>query len=611
MGRVRLLMDSAIAMTSVGALSWYLIMGKLWNQSSTSLLGKLIGVAYPFLDAIALYGVVVLYCSTQRKSTMQRSIALVVAGIASIVLADSCYLFRTLDGSYQTGTWLEAGWTFGLLLCANGLWLQLKSSPQEDEAEAAPDDAVAAGSSYVMAVRLLSPYVLAAMALAAIAAYDLKYYGRVSFSIIVWGCVLVALVVVRQVLTIIENQHLAQQVTALLNFNKAVNNTLDVSNVLSVAAEHARQLLSADGAIAWLDLPGECRTIESLQLEAFPSGPLDETSPHAQQRRDTQVQECARAMSALAAYKATSNSTAIAVSGNLQESTAGTQECLFAPLVRHGEPVGTMAVLRRSGHFSGGARNLLESISMEVGTAVTNAMSYRDAVEAADQDPVTGLLNHRAIHQRLKSEFERAVTNQTPLSIIMMDLNDFKFFNDTYGHPTGDKVLQSVARTLQSVRRDDDILGRYGGDEFIAILPNTDGAGGRSFAERLRARMAQSGFTREGGSIREGVAAPENAVPIELSCGVASFPIDCNNHHELVAMADANLYQAKLSKAGIETTSEVRRSRGQLRTSGGSFEFWKVLLLPLITKMPIHAATRKMSPSSRCGLPKSWVFPKM
>jgi hypothetical protein len=234
MGRVRLLMDSAIAMTSVGALSWYLIMGKLWNQSSTSLLGKLIGVAYPFLDAIALYGVVVLYCSLQRKSTMQRSIALVAGGVASIVLADSCYLFYTLDGSYQTGTWLEAGWTLGLLLCANGLWLQLKSSSQENEAEALCDEGETAGSPFGMAVRLLLPYVFAAAALASFASYDLKNYGRISLSIIAWGCVLVALVVVRQVLTIIENQHLAQQVSSLLNFNKAINNTLDVSNVLSV-----------------------------------------------------------------------------------------------------------------------------------------------------------------------------------------------------------------------------------------------------------------------------------------------------------------------------------------------------------------------------------------
>jgi PleD family two-component response regulator len=98
-----------------------------------------------------------------------------------------------------------------------------------------------------------------------------------------------------------------------------------------------------------------------------------------------------------------------------------------------------MAVLC-SRHFSAGARNLLESISMEVGTAVTNAMSYRDAVEAADRDPVTRLLNHRAIHQRLKGELQRALDSKSPLSIIMMDLNDFKFFNDTYGHPIGDKV---------------------------------------------------------------------------------------------------------------------------------------------------------------------------
>jgi diguanylate cyclase (GGDEF)-like protein len=165
-------------------------------------------------------------------------------------------------------------------------------------------------------------------------------------------------------------------------------------------------------------------------------------------------------------------------------------------------------------------------------------------VEAADQDPVTGLLNHRAIHQRLKIEFELALANGSPLSIIMMDLNDFKFFNDTYGHPTGDKVLQSVARTLHSVRREDDILGRYGGDEFIAILPNTDGAGGRCFAERVRTRMAQNGFTRDGGSTAE------VSVPIVLACGVASFPNDSDNYQELITVGGCELVSGKTISGG-------------------------------------------------------------
>jgi diguanylate cyclase (GGDEF)-like protein len=222
------------------------------------------------------------------------------------------------------------------------------------------------------------------------------------------------------------------------------------------------------------------------------------------------------------------------------------------------------------------------------------------------------VLNHRAIHQRLKSEFDRASATGSPLSIIMMDLNDFKFFNDTYGHPVGDRVLQSVARMLRSVRRDTDILGRYGGDEFIAILPDTDAEGGRSFAERLRTRMAKHGFSENGlaenGDATFEAVAGAPSIPITVSCGVASFPGDSNDYHELITMADANLYQAKLSKAGIETTSEVRRSRGQLRTSGSSFEFLEGLVAAVDNKDSTHAATRKMSPSSRCGSPKSWFF---
>jgi diguanylate cyclase (GGDEF)-like protein/putative nucleotidyltransferase with HDIG domain len=202
---------------------------------------------------------------------------------------------------------------------------------------------------------------------------------------------------------------------------------------------------------------------------------------------------------------------------------------------------------------------MLESIGVEVGTALENARRYAAAIEAADRDPVTSLYNHRAIHQRLDEEFHRAQRLERPLSVIMMDLNNFKLFNDTYGHPVGDQVLKRVARALESGCRKYDILGRYGGDEFIAVLPDTDEPLAMVLAQRLSDRMSQEGFEGNGGT---------PTVPISLSFGVASFPEDSNNRFELITIADRNLYTAKLSDSGIMGTTETQRAHRALRTEG-------------------------------------------
>jgi diguanylate cyclase (GGDEF)-like protein len=130
----------------------------------------------------------------------------------------------------------------------------------------------------------------------------------------------------------------------------------------------------------------------------------------------------------------------------------------------------------------------------------------------------------------------------------MMDLDDFKLFNDTYGHPIGDQVLRDVSAQLAANLRTVDTLGRYGGDEFIAILPNTSAAGAVELAGRLRDTLLQHPYPGE-----------EAAVPIRLSYGIATYPDEARKSNELIAFADANLYQSK-------------RRGGDTVTVGGSTE---------------------------------------
>ena len=152
-------------------------------------------------------------------------------------------------------------------------------------------------------------------------------------------------------------------------------------------------------------------------------------------------------------------------------------------------------------------------------------------------DGLTELYNHRHVHELLHEEFERSRRSEEPLAVVMIDLDRFKAVNDTYGHPTGDVVLFETARILKETAREIDMVGRYGGEEFIAILPNTDEAEGARFAERVRKAVEAHLYRDEATEIR-----------MTCSSGIASFPMDgVESPEELLKYADEALYVAKES----------------------------------------------------------------
>ncbi|WP_156412878.1 sensor domain-containing diguanylate cyclase [Chthonomonas calidirosea] len=145
-------------------------------------------------------------------------------------------------------------------------------------------------------------------------------------------------------------------------------------------------------------------------------------------------------------------------------------------------------------------------------------------------DGLTGLKNHRAFQEQLEIEFRRARRYQLPLSLLMLDVDHFKLYNDTYGHLAGDEVLQHVARLLTLVARQTDFVCRYGGEEFAVILPNTPADGALALAERYRTTIASENW-----SLR----------PITISIGAASLTPEIQCRAELIEKADRALYHSK------------------------------------------------------------------
>lgn len=195
-----------------------------------------------------------------------------------------------------------------------------------------------------------------------------------------------------------------------------------------------------------------------------------------------------------------------------------------------------------------------------------------DALERADHDPLTGLVNHRAFHKRLEEEADRALRQGTTLAIALLDLDNFKFFNDAYSHMVGDEVLREVGRVLKGCCRSYDVLARYGGDEFAMLMPGTSAAEVPLLAARLRERLAEAMYRPPDS---------DTAIPLSMSMGIAVFPDDEPVRLAALELADARLLR---SKTGGEETDGAETLRKSLNDSVAGFSMLDALLTAVNNK---------------------------
>ena len=172
--------------------------------------------------------------------------------------------------------------------------------------------------------------------------------------------------------------------------------------------------------------------------------------------------------------------------------------------------------------------------------------------ERARTDDLTALPNFRAFRERIDTEIERASRYQSQFGILVLDLDRFKNYNDTYGHLAGNDALQRVAAVIREAVRAVDFPARYGGEEFAVVLPQTDISSIKYVAERIRASV-------------EGLPAPADGAPVTISVGGALFPIDGVTAAELFQAADERLYEAKRlgrNRVVVTTPARVAQSAG-------------------------------------------------
>jgi diguanylate cyclase (GGDEF)-like protein len=198
--------------------------------------------------------------------------------------------------------------------------------------------------------------------------------------------------------------------------------------------------------------------------------------------------------------------------------------------------VGVLSIARRGERFTPREVERLEWLGGQAAISLENADLHETVQRQAITDELTGLANDRQMKAALDREFERRKRFEAPLAFVMLDLDDFKKVNDTYGHPQGNEVLIEVARVLRELTRDTDEPARWGGEEFTVILPQTDLAGAALLAERMREGIDQLRVKRLDGG---------EALRVTASFGVAAVPQSALDEDSLVEAADQALYRAK------------------------------------------------------------------
>tara|TARA_B100001167_G_scaffold188981_1_gene153053 strand:- start:729 stop:1502 length:774 start_codon:yes stop_codon:yes gene_type:complete len=184
--------------------------------------------------------------------------------------------------------------------------------------------------------------------------------------------------------------------------------------------------------------------------------------------------------------------------------------------------------------FDVGDLDFILNLSEFIAMSISNAVLYEQANKLAVTDGLTGISNRQSVEKSLQIEFERSKRYNSPLSLILLDVDHFKDVNDTYGHQKGDEILIAFASLLKKACRANDIAARYGGEEFVMVLPQSNAQGAFKIAERVREEIMKISFTGN-----------ESNFAVTVSCGVAEFNKDYESINKLIAAVDQALYEAK------------------------------------------------------------------
>ena len=351
--------------------------------------------------------------------------------------------------------------------------------------------------------------------------YDGDPFTSEECDVLAFGASIIAAAVAQR-LRFDETETRRHEAERLEQIGRAITSSLELDEVLERVLQAALDLTGADSCTVWRRETGRSLVVASRGIDAPPPGFTVDGAPDLhpdllEHRRSVQIDDIG-------------SDARLPVSTRATFAGGGPRSAILIPMLSHDSVVGVLAVNHHEPQRYGPEQmGILERLALQAAIAIENARLHAEIRDLSLTDPLTGLPNRRHLDMVLAKEFEAARRGR-PLAVAMLDLDDFKAYNDAHGHAGGDAALRDFAELLAGATRKMNLAARFGGDEFVTVLSESTAEGAAHLVERIEAK----------------VRAHPRLHGIGVSAGVAEYTRDMATPQELIEAADAAMYRRKL-----------------------------------------------------------------